>query len=175
MHPLLFAIGAAALVGGKRRKRRPTTKPATFRVSQRAVDLAKEAGGVGEIGGVAKQMHSPTLIFSHFPKWVPGSSGRYDNPPDNQTLGISGDLETITVPDGWWVQAHRRFLELQEGDVYERAAKILSESLIDYTDEQKTQSEAFAELDKTLTERAIRWERKQKRSLSTSGLQAVEG
>lgn len=175
MHPLLFAIGAVALTGGRRRKKRPASSRATFRVSQRAVDLAREAGGVGEIGGVAKQMQSPTIVFSHFPKWVPGSSGRYETPIDNHTLGVSENLETITVPDGWWVQAHRRFLELQEGDVYERAAKILSESLTDYSDEQKTQSEAFAELDKTLTERAIRWERKQRRSQSPSEAKAVEG
>jgi len=164
MHPLLFAIGAVALAGGKRRKKRTTQKTqATFRVSQRAVDLAKEAGGVGQIGtDVAKHMNAPSILFSSFPEWEPGKSGDYVQPADNQSLGIQGDLETITVPDGWWKAAHKKFLALS-GDVQERTAQILFDSLQDFSEEQKIHSVAFAALDKTLRERAIRWEKKQNR------------
>lgn len=154
MNPvILFGIGAA-LLGGKRKKRRRVSYSNTAR-ARYAAELARRSGGTGTrvpVGATIGEAQSTMVSFRKYPS---GGVTNLAAPKDGKTPVTTPDMDTILVPEGWWEDAQEEFLKA-EGDRHERVAEVLKVAFGDIP--QKAQDgKAFQALQADLLERAEAW------------------
>ena len=121
--------------------------------------MARQAGGSGrpyqgapvEIGGVRSRV-GPS--YSVFP---PTGAEGFEEPSDSRTPGVHGDLETISIPTGWWKKAETIFREA-DGTREERVASVMLAEFGEYNDEARAR-DAFQSLQARVLKRSERWQR----------------
>jgi len=156
MNPvLLFGIGAAIL-GGKRKKRRPkATRSTRYDSARYAAELARKSGGNGKRVSLDEPVTGAKYTAISFHKYPSGATTELEAPKDSKTPVADRNLDTILIPSGWWDDAKEAFLKA-DGDRHERVGAVMEAAFGDASQDARD-GKAFLELQDDLLTRGESW------------------